>query len=1061
MELARFATRHIKAILFVTVALCAIGAWMVTSFPVSILPDVTFPRIVMTAEAGDRPARMLAVSVTRPIEQAVSVIPGVHRVRSKTQRGATEINIDFDWGTDMIAAEQLVNARVNEVRNQLPPETQITVERMNPTVFPILGLSLQSSSLSQSDLWSLATYTLRPRLARVPGVARVVIQGGRVPEIAVDVDPNKLAAFHLSLMDVEQALTQSNMVRAVGLLNRQFQQYQTLVSGQVTDPRELGSIAITQHNGVPIYVREVASIHPSTQDQTMVVTAHGQEAVLINIIRQPSANTAAVADAVKAEMAAARSSLPADTKVSIWYDQSVLVREAVSSVRDAVLIGAALAVVVLLAFLANIRATVVTAAIIPATVLITFLFMRISGLTLNLMTLGALAVAIGLVVDDAIVVVENVFRHMGKGESRFAAVQTAASEIAAPMVSSTLTTVVVFLPLVMVAGVAGAFFTALAVTLTIALLVSLGLALMVSPSLCAAFLRRREGEKGRRGKAGVESRESRVERTDSGPSTINHQPSTINSGGSPSPPHPLTPSGIYPRLLRFTLRHRWIAAAFAAAAVAVTLFLAPRLQTGFMPSMDEGAFILDYFSPPGTTLAESNRLLMKVEKILQATPEVASFSRRTGTELGFAVTEANKGDFAVTLKPTRHRSIDEIMDDVRDQIGKEVPGLDIDFSQALQDLVGDLAGTPDPVEIKLFSENQQQLEEVAPVIADKLGKIPGCVDVRTGIMETGPEMVIQVDPATAGRVGMTASAVADQVNAGMFGDVVTQILQGDRQIGVRVRFPAGARADRQQIEMLPIHTPAGFNVPLSTLGTVEMVPGSTEINHENQRRLVSVTSRIGPNHDLGSVMRNVQAMMRTVALPAGMTFDYGGYFQSQQESFRNLLMVLALAIVLVFAVMLFQFGTFTAPSVILLIMPLSLFGVVFGLWVTGTALNVSSFMGAIMLVGIVVKNGILLLDRAQHTEADGMDLEAAAIEAGRVRLRPILMTTLTAILGLVPLAFGLGAGAQMQQPLAVAVIGGLSFSTLFTLVLAPVLWIVMRRWQLRRAPAVRSVLESS
>lgn len=1012
MSLSRFATRHLRAILFLTVALCVVGVGVLGSFPVSILPDVTFPRILVIADAGDRPARMMEVGITRPLEQAIATIPGVSRVVSTTQRGATEIAIDFTWGTDIVSTQQVVNAKVNEVRATIPPETQIGVERMNPTVFPILGLSLRSDRLSQAELWSLATYTLKPRLTRVPGVARVEVQGGRVPEIQVEANPQRLAAFKLSLQDVEQALSQANVIRAVGRIDRQFQQYQTLVSGETTDPEQLKRIVVTQRNGVPITLAMVAQIRPGVQDQTTIVTADGSEAVLLNIVRQPDANTVTVAAGVRKELASLHATLPAGTKVSTFYDQSTLIGEAVSSVRDAVLIGALLAVVVLLMFLGNLRATLVTAIIIPATVLITFLLMRLSGLTLNLMTLGALAVGIGLVIDDAIVVVENVFRHLSHGEDRETAVQSAASEIAAPMISSTLTTVVVFLPLALLSGVAGAFFTALAVTLAIALMVSLVLALLVSPSLCAAFLRVRPGAKehGRLFDKAIR---------------------------------------FYETLLLFGMRRRWLMPLSAAAIIGLTIFFGLHLGSGFMPDMDEGAFVLDYWTPPGTSLAESDRLLRRIEDILKETPEVGSYSRRTGTELGFAITEPNRGDFAVTLKSRRKRSIDAIMDGARDRIQSEVPGVDVDFHQVLQDLIGDLAGAPSPVEIKLFGENQAQLNELSETFKSKLEKVKGVVDVKTSAIESGPELVARVDPLRAGRLGLTPDAVATQVNAAMFGDVVTQILQGDRQTGVRVRYPAAARSDKAQMEMLPLRTPGGFNVPLTAVADLETVPGTTEVNREDQRRMVSISGQLS-NRDLGSVGRDVQALIRQNPLPTGVGCVLGGQFQSQSDSFRNLLVVLGLAVVLVFGVMLFQFGSFTSPIVILLIMPLSLFGVTFGLWATKTPLNVSSFMGAIMLVGIVVKNGILLLDQVQKAEMNGVPLEQAVVRAGEVRLRPILMTTLTAILGLVPLALGIGAGAEMQKPLAIAVIGGLTFSTLFTLLFAPLLYVTLRR--LRRTP---------
>ena len=1013
MSIASWATRHLKAILFTTIALCLIGAAAMIALPVAILPDVTFPRLVLIVDAGERPARTVEVAAVRPLEEAIATVAGVARVRSKTQRGGSEISVDFNWGTDMLVAQQLVTGKVNELRASLPPETQVTVERMNPTVFPVMGLYLHSKTLSQSQLWSLATYTLKPRMGRVPGVARVVVQGGQVPEIAVDVDPNRLAAYKIALPDVDAAIAQSNVVRSVGHYDQQYQQYQALVSGEAVTPDQLGNITITQRGGVPIRVADVATVHPSVEDRTTLVTAEGEESVLLNIVRQPDGNTVAVVQGIKDEIARLKPLLPPGTQVGIFYDQSILIGEAVGSVRDAVLIGAGLAVFVLLLFLGDFRATVVTAAIIPMTVFVTFLLMRLAGLTLNLMTLGALAVGVGLVIDDAIVVVENVFRHLSHDNTnRAEAVRRAANEIGPPMISSTLTAVVVFLPLTLLQGVAGAFFTALAVTLTIALLVSLALALLVSPSLCAAFLRVRPGQP---------EHGPRFERVVHG----------------------------YERALRFGLRHRALVPVAVAVLIGGTVLMAGRLGTGFMPTMDEGAFVLDYLTPPGTSLAESDRLLMKIEGILKETPEVAGFSRRTGTELGFAVTESNRGDFAVMLKPNRKRNIEAVIDEIRDKVASDVPGVDVDFVEVLQDLIGDLAGAPAPVEIKLYGTDLPQLNAAAKALAAKIEKIPGTADVKSGVIEAGPEIFVHVDPIRAGRAGLTPDAIGTQANGALFGTTPTKILTGDRQTTVRVRFAPAFRGNRDALLSLPIRSPNGFTLPLSALGSVETVGGTTEANREDQRRLVSVSARL-TDRDLGSVIRDVQATLDKTPLPAGVTYDIAGQFRSQNDSFRNLTLVLGLAILLVFAVMLFQFGSFTAPTVVLLVMPLSLFGVVLGLWATKTPLNVSSFMGAVMLVGIVVKNGILLLDRAQHAEREGVPLEQAVLDAGRTRLRPILMTTLTAILGLVPLALGIGAGAEMQKPLAIAVIGGLTFSTVFTLVLSPLLYVSLRRWQIAR-----------
>lgn len=1007
MRLSDWAIRNIRPIVFLAAILSIAGAAMYTSFPVSILPDVTFPRVVVVAEAGSRPTKVIDVAVTAPLEEAFATIPGVKRIRSKSKPGSTEISVDFLDGTDILFAEQLVNAKVNQVRPELPPETLTEVERMNPTVFPVLGLTVKSKSLTQTELWNLATYTLRPRLARVSGVARVVVQGGRPPEIEVAVRPSDMAAAGIANTDVVQAIQSSNLVQAVGRINHEFKEYQVLLNSERQSADDIAKIVVGQRNGVPIKLSDIADVKPSTEDRTTIVSANGKESILINIIRQPSANSVAMVDAVNQELKVLQPSLPTDVELGLHYDQSVLIKEAVASVRDAVLIGAVLSVFVLMLFLRNVRATIVTASIIPITLLVTFVFMRLAGLTLNLMTLGALAVGVGLIIDDAIVVVEAVFRYLKPDKTVGEAVQEASSHIAAPMISSTLTTVVVFLPLAFLQGVAGAFFLALALTLTIALIVSLVLALCVSPSLCAAFLRYRDD--------------------------LHHEGRFF-----------AWVSRRYEATLRTMLKRKWITLPIGALTVFLTIFLAGKLPSGFMPEIDEGAFVLDYWSPPGTSLNESDRLLNKVDKILLETPEISTFSRRTGTELGFAITESNRGDYAVMLKPQRNRPIEEVISDVRARVQAEVPGLDVEFIQVLQDLIGDLAGNPEPIEVRLFGENKADIETLAKSLTAILGKIKGLADVASGAIESGPQIQFIPNDVEIGRRGLNPDQIANQLNAALLGTIATKVVQGDRQVAVRVRLPKEIRTSLADLETLLISTSAG-PIQLKDLGEVKLVPGTTQSTHEDQRRLVSVTARL-EGIDLGTAVTEVKKAIAEVKPPPGVTIDIGGQYLSQQDSFKNLTMVLGASVVLVFAVMMFQFRRFEAPVIILLLMPLAMFGAVVALFLTKTALNVSSFMGIIMLAGIVVKNGILLLDQAQHAWENGVDPEAAVIEAGRTRLRPILMTTLTAVLGLLPLAFGIGAGAEMQKPLAVAVVGGLLFSTVITLLLGPTIYAaVMRR----------------
>ncbi len=1004
MKISDWAIHHVRPVIFLTALLSLAGIFLYRTFPVSILPDVTFPRVVVVAEAGSRPTKVVEITMTRPLEEALATVPNVKRIRSKTKPGSTEISVDFLDGTDVVLAEQLVNAKVNQIRPELPPETQTEVERMNPTVFPVLGLTVNSKSLTQTELWNLATYTLRPRLSRVEGVARVVVQGGRAPEIEVGINSNELAAQGLSTTDVVSSIQASNSVRSVGKINQQFKQFQVVLNSEKQSIEGLKTIVVGHKGGIPIKLTDVARVSASAEDKTTIVSANGKESVLINIIRQPSANSVAMVDAINKELTVLKGGLPKDVKIGLYYDQSVLIKEAVASVRDAVLIGAVLSIVVLLVFLRNLRATLVTASIIPITLFITFLFMRLAGLTLNLMTLGALAVGIGLIIDDAIVVVEAVFRFIRADGTVGDAVKEAASHIAVPMISSTVTTVVVFLPLAFLQGVAGAFFLALALTLTLALMISLVLALCVSPSLCSSFLRYREGI---------------------------HDEGKFFGGVSRA----------YEAILKGLLRHTWVSIPIILAIVAGTVALGTHLKSGFMPALDEGAFVLDYLSPPGTSLAESDRLLKKVDDILLSTPEIATFSRRTGTELGFAITETNRGDYAVMLKPNRKRGIEEVMAEVRGKVQEEVPGLDVDFIQVLQDLIGDLAGNPDPIEVKFFGENKAETEKLASAFADKIGKIKGVVDVKSGVVESGPQVEFLPNEAEIGRRGLTDDQVSAQMEATLYGTVATQLVSGDRQIPVRVRLPKESRSSLDAIEHMRITAPNGI-VLLKDLGQIHLIAGTSQSARQDQRRLVAVTAGL-ENIDLGTAVGKVKEELAKFPLPPGVTVNLAGQFQSQQESFRNLTLVLGASVLLVFTVMLFQFGSFEAPLVILFLMPLSMFGATLGLWVTNTALNVSSFMGVIMLAGIVVKNGILLLDQAQVSLRSGLSLEDAVLEAGRTRLRPILMTTLTAILGLLPLAMGIGAGAEMQKPLAVSVVGGLLVSTLITLLLGPTIFVAL------------------
>jgi multidrug efflux pump subunit AcrB len=687
------------------------------------------------------------------------------------------------------------------------------------------------------------------------------------------------------------------------------------------------------------------------------------------------------------------------------------------------LIGAALAVVVLLLFLRHARITAISASSIPLTMAITVLVMARIGQTFNLMTLGAMAIAIGLVIDDAVVITENIIRHLHFNPDRAAAVRAAVQELIWPVTSSTITTVVVFLPLGLLTGVEGQFFKALSITLTIAVLVSLVLALSIIPLLSAQFIRPvdvddDEEATGRRPK-GVGARIGRA----------------IDAMSS-----------WYERSLGGALHHTRVMIA-AAVLLVVAGYVAHRfVGTGFLPEMDEGAFVLDFWSPGGTALPETDRMLHVVENILAETPEVTGTSRRLGAELGLFATQQNRGDMVVRLKPERERSrsSDEVIDEVRTKVEAAVPRLRIEFVQILSDVINDLAGAARPVEIRLFGPDLNALEAYGKALEEPLSKVDGLEDLYNGVSEPSAELSMTINRAEANRLSLTPEQVGAAVSGALLGVPAGEMRLEDRSVAIRVRAPDSVRYDPLKLGALPVMGPSHIAAPLATLATFTPVDTRAELLRENQQQMIEMTADLS-GRSLGQVMNDVRAVLSKHRPPPGIRLELAGQYAGQQDAFRALLVVLALAAASVIAVMVIQFESFIEPLVILLAAPLSFVGAVGLLLVTKTPLNVSSFMGLILLVGLIVKNGIILLDFTRRRMlADGLALEPAMREAARIRLRPILMTTLCTLFGLLPLALGLGAGSELQKPLALAVIGGLALSTPITLYLVPTLLVAIR-----------------
>jgi CzcA family heavy metal efflux pump len=1016
--------RFSRPILFLIITLALVGAYLAFSIPIAVFPSIDFPRIVIGVDNGVTPIDQMLVTVTKPLEEGVNSVPGLQKVQSITSRGSAEVDLFFDWNSNMILTLQRIDAVVARLQTDLPSTAKIETHRLTFATFPIIGYSLTSETIPQAKLWEIATYDLKPRINRLDGVASVLVQGGRVPEFEVMPDPARLQAAGITVTEILDAIRRTNLIDSPGLLENDHQLVLSLVSGQVRTPEEIAQIVVkSSGTGLPIRLGDIAKVAPSEAPVYTMVTANGKPAVLMSVNRQPESNTLQVANEVHQKIAELRQTLPPGVHLEAFYDQSTIVSDSIASVRDAVLLGIILSSAILVLFLRDWGSSFVAALVIPVTLLFTFIVLRFTGQSFNLMTLGGLAAAVGLVIDDAIVVLENIVLHRDAGESRFQAIRSALREITAPLIGSTITPIVVFLPLISTTGVTGSFFQALAITMTVSLLSSLLLAVTWTPTLSQYFVRRKDSA------------------VDGGQSEETHSAAALLAAEEEHL------SGFFGRIVNYYSRvmqrllHRPILLAVGSVVVLIGSYVCYSfLGSDLLPAMDEGGFILDYYTPPGSSLAESDRILQHIEEILRSTPEVENTSRRTGLQLGLAaVTEANRGDFTVKLKKNRKRDIEEIISDIRSEVKKTEPAADVEFVQVLQDMIGDLTSQPEPVVIKLFSPDAKLLNSTAPRVADAIQKIPHVVDVLDGIENTisGPAVTYQINPVVAARSGFTPEEVAVDAAAILEGEpAATPVVLNDRAYTIRVRFPAQNRASLDGMSNTLLASSTGRTATLGSLASIATDPGQTEIRRENLQRLVEVTGRF-EGVDLGTGMNSVKKAVADLHLPSSIRVEYGGLYEEQQRSFKDLLMVFLLALVFLFVVLLFEFRTFAAPIAILISALLSTFGGFLALLVTNTTFNVASFMGMIMVIGIVAKNGILLLDADQRFRALGFTPEEALMQAGRRRLRPIAMTALATIAGMLPLALALGSGSQMLQPLAIAVIGGLLSSIVLSLILTP------------------------
>ncbi|MBP7794863.1 MAG: efflux RND transporter permease subunit [Candidatus Saccharicenans sp.] len=1050
--LGDFSRQHSSLIIFLAIALCLAGIYAATNLASSVFPQTNFPRVVILIDNGVMPAEEMMASITRPIEEAMKDIPGSLNIRSTTGRGSAEISVYFTWSADMIQSELYVMGRLSEIKSSLPPAAVTTVYRLTFSAFPILGVSLISPKRDITELWEIARYELKPRFIRIPGVARVNLVGGRTPEFQVVVDPVRLQAAGLTLDQITGALEKNNLVTSTGMHEENYFLYLTVVDGRLHSLDDISSLVVAVVNGHPLAIKDVARVERGPAPVFNVVTAEGVKAVLLNIYSQPDGSTLQIAKELRRELADLKQQLPPDMKLAFFYDQSEIVSASVGSVWEAIIFGLILSMFIMFLFLRNWRTTFLTIIAIPVTVLVTLAAMELSGLTFNLMTLGGIAAAIGLIIDDAIVVAEAIHTKISFMPDKERAIRESIGEIFKPLVGSTLTPVVVFIPLAFLSGITGVFFRALAITMSVALVTSLVVAMTLTPSLAGLIIPERKrkaaegGEEGREGESGGGSEgggeaggdaespgEIRAEETEEAEEAFSERggflPALIK---------------IYEAGVRAAIKHYKILLAGCLLIIALGVLIYRHLQSEFLPPMDEGGFVIDYFTPPGTSLAETDRELRQAEDILKTVPEVESYSRRTGARLALSIAEPNTGDFLVKLKPKRPRKTAEVIAELRQRFNAALPTINWEFPGILSDLIGDLMWAPQPIEIKIFSTDVNFLKAMAPAVEEKIKQVPGVVDTFNGLVYTGSALSLKLKPVEAQRFGLTASDIGGAVETAMLGSTASYVLQGDRIVDVRVKVDPGYLQTMEMLRNLPLRTPANQLIQLSQVVDLKEESGQLEIRREDLRQDVAVTARL-EGRDMGSAMADIKKLLsQDKTIPAG-TIEYGGLYEQQQESFRNLLVVMFMAIVLVFTVLLAEFKNFLQPLSIVLGAVLAMFGTVLALWLTGTSLNVVSILGAIIGIGLVAKNGILMMDYTNHLQARGVPLGEALVRSGRRRLRPVLMTTLAAALGLLPLAYGIGSGADMLKPLAIAVIGALLISVLLSLIATPTFYYLFKK----------------
>jgi len=995
----RFFISHKNPLVVLLAIVTMGGIYIYGRLQTSLFPEITFPKIKIIADAGLQPVDKMMVTVTKPLETAIKQVPDLQVIRSTTSRGSCEISAFMNWNSDIDVDQQHIESKISEVRNTLPQDVNITVAKMNPSILPVMGYSLESNTKSPIELKQIATYTVKPFLSQVSGVSEIRITGGRTKEYWLQLNVQKMSTLSITPDMINTALGQTDFIKSNGFLSDYRYLYLTVTDATVHNKDELEKMVIKNDGKRIVTLNDIAKVEVKEAAEFIKINANGKDGLLIGVVKQPNTNLVDLSETMEAKVDDLRKILPHDVQIKPYYIQADFVNDSVKSVTDSLWIGLALAIIVAIIFLRSIRASVTILITIPITIFLTLIILYAIGYNFNIMTLGAIAAAIGLIIDDAIVVVEQIHRTREENpeEPISSLVQKAIHYLFPAMVGSSLSTIVIFIPFLLMTGVAGSYFKVMTNTMIITLICSFFVTWIGLPVIYLLLSKKKISRKEKKEK----------------PHTVKKQ-----------------------TWVSFFIFRPYISIGIVAALVVAIILILPRLQTGFLPDMDEGAIVLDYVSPPGTSLEETDRMLKEAEKIISSEPEVEAYSRRTGTQMGFFITEPNSGDYLIQLKKKRNKTTNEVIEDLREKIESTQPALRIDFGQVIGDMLGDLMASVQPVEIKIFGDDQKKLEELSKQATAIIGDIPGIADPFDGIVIAGPSISIQPNYSKLAQYGITPANLQYQLQTSLEGNVVGSLFEKEQYSTIRLVYPGSRKLSIAEINNLQIFLPDGRLKPISELATVSINPGDAEIQRENLQSMGVVTSDL-ENRDLGSAMKEVQQNISSkLQLPVGYHIEYGGAYAEQQQSFKELLMILVAASLLVFSVILFLYKKIKVALLILLIAVLGISGSYLALWITNTPLNVGSYTGLIMIVGIIGENSIftfLQFKESLHEKS----VDESIIYAISTRLRPKLMTALGAIIALMPLALGIGAGAQLHQPLAIAVIGGFIIALPLLLIVLP------------------------